>query len=45
MQDLLEEMGEIHEDLDYVLLADLMEYELLPMVREWQEVLENLARQ
>lgn len=45
MQDLLEEMAEIHEDLDYILLADLMEYELLPMVREWQAVLENLARQ
>lgn len=44
MQALLEEMAEIHEDLDYILLADLMEYELLPMVQEWQAVLENLAR-
>ena len=32
------------KDQDYVLLADLMEYELLPMVREWQEILRNLAQ-
>lgn len=44
MQALLEEMQEIHENTDYVLLADLMEYELLPLVREWREILENLAR-
>jgi hypothetical protein len=43
LQTLLDEMLEISEDQDYVLLADLMEYELLPMVREWQEILKNLA--
>jgi len=43
LQGLLDEMLEISEDQDYVLLADLMEYELLPMVREWQEILKNLA--
>jgi len=43
MQNLLDEMLEIHEDQDYVLLADLMEYELLPMVREWQGILQKLA--
>jgi len=44
LQDLLGEMLEISEDQDYVLLADLMEYELLPTVREWQHILETLAK-
>jgi len=43
LQGLLEEMLEISEDEDYVMLADLMEYELLPMVREWQRILQELA--
>lgn len=43
LQVLLDEMLEISEDQDYVLLADLLEYELLPMVREWQEILQTLA--
>jgi hypothetical protein len=45
LQSLLDEMLKISEDEDYILLADLMEYELLPMVREWQEILRNLASQ
>lgn len=45
LQGLLGEMLEISEDEDYILLADLMEYELLPMVRKWQEILRNLASQ
>ena len=44
LQNLLEEMLEISEDGDYILLADLMEYELLPMVREWQSILQDLAK-
>ena len=44
LQDLLGEMLEISEDEDYILLADLMEYELLPMVREWQSILQDLAK-
>jgi hypothetical protein len=43
LQDLLEEMQEIAEEEDYVMLADLMEYELLPMVQEWQKILQDLA--
>ena len=43
LQDLLEEMLEVSEDEDYVMLADLMEYELLPMVQEWQKILQELA--
>jgi hypothetical protein len=44
LQDLLGEMVIISENEDYILLADLMEYELLPAVREWQHILENLAK-
>jgi hypothetical protein len=43
LQDLLGEMVEISENEDYILLADLMEYELLPTVREWQQILRNLS--
>lgn len=43
LQALLEEMLEISEDEDYVMLADLMEYELLPMVQEWQKILTQIA--
>ncbi len=44
LQELLSEMLEICENEDYVLLADLMEYDLLPTVREWQQFLQNLAK-
>ena len=43
LQDLLEEMQEIAEEEDYVMLADLLEFELLPMVQEWQKILQGLA--
>ena len=43
-QDLLEEMLQVYEEEDYILLADLMEYELLPMVVEWQKILSQLSR-
>lgn len=43
LEDLLEEMLEISEDEDYVMLADLLEYELRPMVREWQGILQEIA--
>jgi hypothetical protein len=40
---LLDEMLQISEEEDYIMLADLMEYELLPMVQEWQRILSQLA--
>jgi hypothetical protein len=43
LQDLLDEMLEISEAEDYIMLADLMEYELLPMVRKWQSILQEIA--
>lgn len=42
-QDLLEEMLQVYEEEDYILLADLMEYELLPMVQQWQTILSQLS--
>jgi hypothetical protein len=44
LQDLLEEMLQVYEEEDYILLADLMEYELLPMVLQWQKLLSQLSR-
>ena len=43
LRQLVEEMVEISEVQDYILLADLMEYELFPLVREWQSILCHLA--
>lgn len=43
LKDLLAEMQEIAEEEDYVMLADLLEYELAPMVQEWQKILQGLA--
>jgi hypothetical protein len=43
LQDILGEMLDISEAEDYVLLADLMEYELLPTVQEWQQILQSLS--
>ena len=42
-QDLLDEMLQVYEEEDYILLADLMEYELLPMVLQWQKILYHLS--
>ncbi|RJR35881.1 MAG: hypothetical protein C4567_14355 [Deltaproteobacteria bacterium] len=42
-QDLLEEMLQVFEEDDYILLADLMEYELSPMVKQWQNILSRIS--
>jgi hypothetical protein len=44
LENILGEMLDISEVEDYILLADLMEYELLPTVREWQQILQTLAK-
>lgn len=41
---LLAEMEEIAGQEDYVMLADLLEYELLPMVEEWRTLVTALIR-
>ncbi len=43
LQGLLDEMLHFCEEEDYIMLADLMEYELFPMVQEWQKILSQLA--
>jgi hypothetical protein len=43
LQEVLEEMLQVYEEEDYILVADLMEYELLPRVQEWQKILMRLA--
>jgi hypothetical protein len=43
LEQLLTEMVEIAAAEDYILLADLMEYELLPLVQQWQKILADLA--
>jgi hypothetical protein len=43
LEPLLAEMQEIATEEDYIMLADLMEYELLPMVHQWQKILTRLA--
>lgn len=42
-QRLLDEMLAISQEEDYILLADLLEYELLPLVREWQGILNKVS--
>lgn len=43
LQEILEEMLQVYEEEDYILVADLMEYELLPRVQKWQKILLRLA--
>ncbi|WP_265445743.1 hypothetical protein [Acetivibrio straminisolvens] len=39
---ILREISEAYENMDYVLISDLLEYELLPIVNIWQEQLANI---
>ncbi|HHV28934.1 hypothetical protein [Acetivibrio mesophilus] len=38
----LREISEAYENMDYVLLSDLLEYELLPMVNIWRKQLTSI---
>jgi len=42
ISDLLTEMTEVLEDEDWILLADLLEYELLPVLDSWKQVIQNM---
>lgn len=44
LDSLLEEMSEVMGNQDWILLADLMEYELLPACEEWYAVLNSLSQ-
>jgi hypothetical protein len=41
---LLNEMIEVQENEDWVLLADLLEYEFLPVVEKWVPVVKDLEK-
>ena len=45
LADLLSEMSEVLENEDWILLADLLEYEFLPLCDEWLVVSEHLHEQ
>ncbi|WP_319543640.1 hypothetical protein [uncultured Pseudodesulfovibrio sp.] len=42
MNDMFTEMGNVLENEDWILLADLLEYEFLPAVEKWKKVIKNL---
>ena len=39
---LLTEMSEVLESSDWILLADLLEYEFLPLAQNWKQVIQNI---
>lgn len=45
LSDLISEMSEVMENEDWVLLADLLEFEFAPLCEEWRVVGENMHRQ
>ena len=45
LADLLSEMSDVLENEDWILLADLLEYEFLPLCDEWLVVSEHLHEQ
>lgn len=45
LSELFSEMIDVQENEDYVLLSDLIEYEYLPHVEEWKNVVAGLRKQ
>jgi hypothetical protein len=39
LSDVMDQMLKVQEDEDWVMLADLLEYELIPLLKEWNEIL------
>ena len=42
LTDLMTQMLEANQNQDWVLLADLLEYEMIPLYKDWQEVLSKI---
>ena len=42
---MLSEMGDVLENEDWILLADLLEYEFIPLCNDWRETSEMLHKQ
>jgi hypothetical protein len=40
----IDQMLKVQEDEDWVMLADLLEYELIPLLKGWNEILALLQR-
>lgn len=38
----IDELAEAYENEDYTLMRDLLEYEILPIITEWNEVIKNI---
>ncbi|MBQ7618186.1 MAG: hypothetical protein IJS50_04860, partial [Desulfovibrio sp.] len=45
LSDLLSEMGDVLESEDWVLLADLLEYEFVPQCEDWKNLSEHLHKE
>jgi len=41
---LMDEMLDVQEDEDWILLADLIEYELAPLMESWKDIAENMRK-
>ena len=42
LTDLMSQMLEANKNQDWVLLADLLEYEMLPFYKDWEKILSKL---
>ena len=42
LTDLMSQMLEANQNQDWVLMADLMEYEMIPLYKDWKEVLSRI---
>jgi hypothetical protein len=42
LSNLLTEMSEVLESADWILLADLLEYEFLPLAQNWKQVIQSI---
>lgn len=39
----IDELGEAYQNEDYILMNDLLQYEILPIVIKWDEVVRNIG--
>ena len=44
LQDIVDSLKNTHEECDWVFLADLLEYELAPLISRWKDILEERSR-
>ena len=42
LTDLMSQMLEANENQDWVLLADILEYEMVPFYKDWEKILSKL---